>query len=180
MRDNSCHHFLRWGTFLLALLLSSCGFHLRGSMPLSPPLQRLYLKTQSPYGELTHNLQQYLKMSGVYLADSPQDASTVLDIISETTSQQLLGVSGTQQTRQYNLTLNVSFQVTDPKGNVLVAPVTLTQSRTLPINANQILAGSNEATALYQQMRRAIVFDIMNRLSSQEITYLLTKKPLPT
>lgn len=162
---------------LLISCLNGCGFHLRGATPLSEPLQRIYIKSQKPYGELAQNLRQYFKTSGAYVADTPQGASAVLNIINEVTGQQLLAVSGTQQTRQYNLSLSVTFQLTSPSGVALTSPETLTQARTLPINAGEILSGSNQATALYQQMRRAIVFDIMNRLSSQNITDILTHKP---
>lgn len=162
---------------LLVCLITSCGFHPRGMTPLVPPLKRMYLKTDSPYSDLTNNLRQYLKMSDVYLTTTPQDATTVLDIISVDQVQQLLGVSGSQQTRQYSLTLSVKFQITDPKGVVLVMPETLSQARTLPINSGEVLAGSNQAAALYQQMRRAIVFDIMNRISSQYISNLLLRPP---
>ncbi len=160
---------------LLSLLLTSCGFHPRGQTIFAKPLQRIYIKTASPYGELTTNLEKYFKSSGVYIADSPQDATTVLQILSDTTNQQLLGVSGTQQTRQYNLILSVAFQITEPNGTLITSPETLSQSRTLPINSGQILGGSNEAIVLFQQMRRTIVFDMMNRISSQQITDIINK-----
>src|SRR5580765_4776974 len=90
-------------------LLTSCGFHLRGPTPLPPPLKSLYLQTPDPYGQLTRNLKRSLRMSGVELSSTPAGAKTVLVIMSETSGQQLLSVSGTQQTRQYNLSLTVTF-----------------------------------------------------------------------
>ena len=82
-------------------------------------------------------------------------------------------MSGTQQTRQYNLILNVIFQVSDPRGKILIPPQNITETRSFTIKSDQILAGSNEANALYNQMRQAIVYDMMARLSSNEITRLL-------
>jgi LPS-assembly lipoprotein len=151
-------------------LLSSCGFHLRGPVELAPPFKRLYIESHDPYSELTRNLQQYFKTSHVYLADSPQAASGIFEIIQESTSQQLLSVGGTQQTRQYNLILSVTFQVTTPQGVVLIAPQTVSESQTLTVQADQILGGSNEQNNLYHQMRRAITYTIMNRLSSRAAT----------
>lgn len=165
---------------LFTFCLTSCGFHLRGQTVFAPPLQKIYIKTQNPYGELAHNLKKYFKLSGVYVADSASDATTVLNILSDQTGQQLLGINGTQQTSQYNLTLGVTYQLTTPEGIALTTPETLTESRTLAINSNEILGGSNEAAALYTQMRRSIVFDLMNRLSSQEITSIVTKNTKPT
>jgi len=160
--------------WLTAICLSSCGFQLRGSTPLSPPLKKLYIKTADPYGQLTHYLRDYLKTSGVDLTDTPQEALTVLHIISETQNQQLLSVSGSQQIRQYNLSLAVTFEITNPKGVILMPPLTLTENRLFTTLSDQILGGTNEQNILYQQMRLAIVYDIMNRLSSREVTKLLT------
>lgn len=153
--------------------LTSCGFHPRGEANFSAPLQRIYIKTVSPYSELTQFLRLYFKVSGIYVADSEINATTVLQILSENRGQQLIGVSNSQQTRQYNLTLSVTFRLTDTKGTILSPAETMTESRTLPINSGEVLSGSNQAALLYQQMRKAIVFDIMNRLSSQEIAYRL-------
>ena len=153
-----------------ACLLTGCGFHLRGAVDLAPPLKRLYIETSEPYSELTRNLQQYFRSSHVTLVGSPAEASSVLEIISENASQQLLSVGGTQQTRQYNLNLAVTFQVTTPQGVILVPAQTVTETQTLTVQADQILGGSNEQNNLYHQMRRAVVFTIMTRLSSQEAT----------
>lgn len=158
--------------------LISCGYHLRGKLNFAPPLHYLYINTKDPYGSLTRNLKEYFKISGVHLVDKKEEATTVLSIIDETTAQQLLGISGTQQTRQYNLILSVTFVVEDKDGKTLTPPQILRQTRTLTIQADQILAGSNEANSLYQQMRSAIAYDILNRLASKDISEILTtEKP---
>jgi LPS-assembly lipoprotein len=164
-------------------LLTGCGFHLRGQVPLAPPLKKIYLQTDDPYGQLSRNLRQYLKYSGAELTDSPQTADTVLAILREFNTEQLLSIGGTQQTRQYNITLTVNFQITDPQGRILVPPQTLSETRALTILSNQILGGSNEENNLFVQMRRAIVYDIMNRLASRDVTILVTNpiaKPIVT
>ena len=50
----------------------------------------------------------------------------------------------------------------------------MTETRALTIQADQILASSNEANNLYQQMRQAIVYDIMSRIASHDVTALIT------
>jgi len=160
----------------LILFLTGCGYKLRGSMPLASPLQHLYLETPDPYGQLTRNLRQFLKMSGVSLANNSKEASSILTILSENTNNQLLGINGTQQTRQYNLVLTVTFQISNTNSHVLVPSQTVTESRTLTITNDQILASNNEAISLYNKMRQSIVYDIMSRLSSEEIATQLTAK----
>jgi LPS-assembly lipoprotein len=165
------------GLLTLSCLLSACGFHLRGDLPLAPPLKKLYLQTQDPYGQLARNIRQFLKFSGVELTSSAATAKTVLVIVREATSDQLLSIGGTQQTRQYNITLTVTFEVTDPQGKILLPPEVVSETRSLTILSNQILGGSNEENNLFVQMRGAIVYDIMSRLSSQDVTLLINPPP---
>jgi len=155
---------------LITLLLVSCGFHLRGEATLAPPLHRLYLQSADPYSYLTRNLQQYLKMSHVQLVPSPQQASTILVLSKEHTSETLLSVSGTNQTRQYRLRMTITFEITAANGRILIEPQTLAEERILTVQQSQILGSSNEANLFYQQMRLALVNAIMNRLASNEIT----------
>jgi len=161
--------------FAIPLLLTSCGFHLQGELPLAPPLKQLYLETSDPYGQLTKNLQQYLKMSNVILTSSRLDAKTILIIISDTTSQLFLSVNSTQQTRQYNLVVTVVFEITDQNGNVILGPQTLAESKPITIQSNQILGSSNETTLYYQQMRRTLAYAIMNRIASKEVREMINK-----
>lgn len=155
---------------LIMLLLTGCGFHLQGQMKLAPPLQRLYLQTPDPYGQLARNLQDYLKMSNVELVDKRENASAILSILRDETSQVMLSVSGTEQTRQYRLNVILVFEVLDAQNRVIIPPEHLIESRTITIQSNQILGSSNETNLFYQQMRRTLARSLMYRLSSQGIT----------
>jgi LPS-assembly lipoprotein len=157
------------------MLMTACNYHLQGEMQLAAPLHRLYLQAADPYGYLVRNLAQYLKMSNVQLVSSPDQANLILAILQDSNSQVLLSVSGTQQTRQYNLITTVQFEVIDRAGQVIVSPQTLSESRPITTQSNQILGSSNEATLFYQQMRRSLAYAIMNRLASQEITQTILR-----
>lgn len=160
-------------SILLALLvtfLCSCGFQPQRAMPLAAPLHKMYLNSARPYGDLTRYLTSYLKLSSVKLVSNIKDAETVLIISQDETSQELTGISNTQQTRQYQLHATVVFEVTDKIGHTLIPSQTLTEVRSITIQSNQILGSSNEANLYYQQMRRSLAYALMNRLSSQMAT----------
>lgn len=158
---------------LCTSVLAGCGFHMQGEVPLAQPIKHLYLKTDDPYGSLSRNLIQNMQLSHVTLAENPENADTILTIVKDSASQSLLSVSGTQQTRQYNLTVTIIFNLSDAKGNTLLGNESLQESRTITVQSNQILGSSNEATLYYQQMRRVLALAIMNRLSSQEVTKIV-------
>lgn len=163
----------------MCLLLTSCGFHLQGQMQLAPPLHRMYIQAPDPYGSLVRSLQQSLKMSNVKIVASPQEADTILVILRDENSQELLSVSGTQQTRQYNLIVTVTFEITKTQGETIVPPQTLSETRTITIQSNQILGSSNEASLFYQQMRRTLAYAMMNRLASQDISLMINEAFMP-
>ncbi len=160
---------------IVTLFLTACGFHPQGDMKLAPPLQKMYLQTPDPYGTLSRDLRNYLKMSHVRLVTSPEEAETILEILSDTSRQELLSVAGTQQTRQYNLMVNVNFAVSDKNGHTILPAQSLTENRTITVQANQILGSSNEATLYTQQMRRTLAYAIVNRLASIEVTKTINK-----
>ena len=162
---------------VLFFLLSSCGFHLQNAMPLAPPLHKMYLQSIDPYGQLTRSLRQLLKLSHVQLVSSPTEASTVLAILKDSTSQNLLSVSGTNQTRQYNLVVTVIFEINNNKGQTMVNQQTLSETRTITVQSNQILGSRNEANIFYQQMRRILAAKIMDRIASKEISVLVNTFP---
>jgi LPS-assembly lipoprotein len=158
---------------LFCLILSACGFHLQSEMALAPPLHTLYFKTAEPYGVLSRTLQDSLTASHVKLVATAAAADAVLEILSENSSQVFLSVNGTQQTRQYNLIVTVEFDITDRTGRVIIPPQSLSESRTITVQSNQILGSSNEANLFYLQMRRTLAYAIMNRIASKEVTMMI-------
>lgn len=156
------------------LFLSGCGFHLQGKTQLAWPLHKMYLHTKNPYGFLARQLRDQLKMSQVELVSSPEQADTILDILQDETSEHLLGVSGTQQTRQYNLITTLVFEVRDAHNQAIIPAQTLTEQRTITVQSNQILGSSNEVSFYYQQMRRQLAYALMSRLGSKEVSRMVT------
>lgn len=159
--------------FICCGLLMSCGFHFQGQVNLAPPLQRMYLQTADPYSDFARSLRLYLKNSHVKLVE-PSDAETILTILQQNTTQDLLGVSGTQQTKQYLLRTIVVFQISNKMGRILVPPEMLVESRVITVQSNLILGASNEVNLYFKQMRRTLAYALMNRIASRDITRMLT------
>ena len=159
----------------LTLLISACGFQLQGKTRLAEPLHRMYIQSVDPYGHLIRYLEQYLRMSDVTLVRTPMEASTVFVIMKDEEAQDLISVSSTQQTRQYNLKVTVIFEITDNGGRLLAPPQTLAESRVITVQSSQILGSDNQTNMIYQQMRRMIAYSIMNRLASNIITKAIQK-----
>ncbi len=159
---------IRISFFILFFLAGCTSFHLRGTAELPTPLKKLYLKTSQPYSPLSNAFKEYCQYSKIPLVKNEKDATAILVILNENTAQQLVAISNTQQTRQYNLSLAVSFQVISPEGNVLVPDATVSETRAVTLNASQLLSGSNQEEDLYEKMRQAIVVDVVRQLTSTD------------
>lgn len=162
-----------WGC---CLGVSACGYHFQGPVQFAPQLNPLYVEAPSPYGQLAQSLQQSLKVSQMDIAPSAGSARAILRIVRDDTVQQLLSVSSSQQTRQYQLSIVVTYEICNAQGKILVGPETLTESRPLTTQSNQILGSSNEANLFYQQMRRTLAQAIINRIASEDVTALLQRE----
>lgn len=156
------------------LSLAACGFHPQGQRQVATQLHHVYLQTDDPYGRLARSLKQELKIADIHTTESADDANVILNTLGESTNQELISVSGTQQTRQYRLSVEVSFELTDNKGAPILEKQTLSEYRIITLQSNQILGSANEAQLFYEQMRMKLAHAILNRITSPEVTNDIT------
>jgi len=148
------------------VLLSGCGFHLRGNIDLPAGLQQMHIQGVTKHSELGLELQRSLSTSGVNVVDSSA-AQVILKVSPPAFERRLLTVSGASgKVAEYELiyTLNVSLH--DRKGKVLLAPQTLRQLRDYTYDRDNVLGKGNEETRLKADMQRDLVRQVLNRLKA--------------
>jgi LPS-assembly lipoprotein len=151
-------------TFMLltALLLSACGFHLRGQVAL--PFESLYLDAANPATPLIGELRRNLESNRVKLADTPDQAAVVLNIVFEMPDKQILSLGGDGRVNEFRLFYRVSFRAYDQLQDWIPAEE-IALSRDYSYDDTQVLAKEAEEALLYQSMRSDMVQQIMRRLS---------------
>jgi LPS-assembly lipoprotein len=145
-------------------LSSGCGFHLRGSAELPPTFSSIYLQGGNPYGELVAELHRALAGAGTRLTDRPEDAQAVLTLMSEDLDRRTLAVGSTGKAREYGLRLQVQFQATTPKGDVLIPPQSVYVVRDYSFDPTQVLGTADQEAFLRREMIRDAVQQILLRL----------------
>ncbi len=147
---------------MLALVLASCGFHLRGQATL--PYSTLYVS--GPSGtSLTRSLTRVLKSSGVKVVERQADAEVGLIILSDTREKSILSLSGAGRAQEYELRERVSFRIVTTKEPDLPASEIVTQ-RTISFNDAQVLAKESEEALLYRDMENDTVQQLLRRLQA--------------
>ena len=64
--------YQRFALILILLLVSGCGFHLRGSVTLSADMQILHLESSVGESDILQELRRALNSGNVEVVDSPQ------------------------------------------------------------------------------------------------------------
>lgn len=152
---------------LLALTLSACGFHLRGSGgQYNLPFNSVYLgfAETSPLGnELKRNVRA---IGSTRVLPDATGAEAVLDVLSETRGKSILSLNNQGRVREYLLTYTLVFRVRDSQGAELLGPTEISLKRSISFNETQLLAKEGEETLLNRDMQTDLVQQVMRRLAA--------------
>lgn len=153
---------MRIFVLLFTLLLSACGFHLRGQAPM--PFGSMYIQSANGNAPLVTELKHALAANGVQIADSSDQAELTLHIVSDVMDKQILSLSGSGHVLEYQLNYHISLRAFGPNQQDWIAPAEITLQRDFPYDDTQILAKAQEEALLYRSMRSDVVQQVLRRL----------------
>ncbi|MDR3411858.1 MAG: LPS assembly lipoprotein LptE [Formivibrio sp.] len=150
-------------TLLLGLVLTACGFHLRGGGE-SGGLAFTQVKVEGE-GVAAKNLRDYLaNYKGVeQVKDGPSE--TVIRVLSEQYTKDVYTLNNSGRVAEYRLNYRLNFSATY-KGEPVLEDATVTASRTLSWNENNILSKESEEATLVKDMQRDVLQLILRRVSA--------------
>lgn len=141
---------------VLAVLLSSCGYHLRGEANIPTDMQRTYIATDDRHSQFYQALRSELRAAGVELVDSPADATAIFSIHTDRTNQRVLSVSARNVPTEYEVSYTISYSVESGQKSLMDRRnQTLLQDYTW--DETLVLGKEQEQ----QQLRKAIVGDLV-------------------
>jgi LPS-assembly lipoprotein len=164
--------FLRAGALALAAaaMLAGCGFHLRGvGGNYTLPFNAIYvgLPESSP---LAIDLKRNIRANGhTAVAASAKEADGIIEVLSnpeKTRTKTILSLNSNGRVREYLLSYNILFRVTDHDGKELLAPTQITLGRPITFDESQLLAKEQEETLLYKDMQTDLVQQMMRRMAA--------------
>ncbi|MGG4580436.1 MULTISPECIES: LPS-assembly lipoprotein LptE [Alcaligenes] len=162
-----------WGLaglmILLSVVLTACGFHLKGVAPL--PFDTIYtnITDNSAFGA---NLRRTLSASSpqTRFVERPQDAEAILQQLSHSRNQREISINAKGQVEEYELQLTFVFELLDAKGRVILQPTTLNVIREVPYDAEAVQAKDSEIEMIFRDMEQSLINRIVRRLSSPDVT----------
>jgi len=148
---------------VLAMLLASCGFHLRGDVTYA--FDTLYIN--SPTGTpLAGELRRLLEGGGTNVAATAAGAQAILDISSVADDKQVLSLTGGGRVREFQLTKRVAFALHDANGKDWMPAAEIVVRRAYSFNESEVLAREAEEARLLREMQTDAVRQIMRRLQT--------------
>lgn len=149
---------------LLVLVITGCGFHLRGAIELPALYERVYLVDKG-YSDIGKPLTDALKTAGTKIVSSPAEASSVVTLLSRGVQRKALNVGG-KQIKEYELQLDVAFVVQDHMGQQLSEQQTVSIMRNFRNDPNDVLGKDNEEALIRKEMNQAAVMQILRRMKA--------------
>jgi LPS-assembly lipoprotein len=150
------------------LLLSACGFHLRGAASADLPAPLATLRLSAPaYAPLTVEMRNALRgQAGVKVVEDLSAPAATLILGGELIQSQVLAIDITGKVSDYLLNYSVSFSLNAADGKVLLPSEVIKLQREYTFDKLNVLAKEREDEFLRQEMRRDAVQQILRRLAS--------------
>ncbi|MDH0302372.1 MULTISPECIES: LPS assembly lipoprotein LptE [unclassified Pseudomonas] len=148
----------------LAVMLSACGFQLRGTGTNELSIKELDLGARNQYGATVMQLRRTLESSGVKVYSG---APYKLVLTNEQETQRAATYAGGNRSAEYELTTVLNYTIQGRNDSVL-AEDKLQVQKYYVYNGNNITGSGQEANQVREEMRRDLVQGMVARL--QQLT----------
>jgi LPS-assembly lipoprotein len=149
---------------LLLLIVSGCGFQLRGAVDLPALYEKVYV-VERGYSDIGKPLKKALQDAGSVMVNSASSATAVITLLSRGAKRRDLNVSA-REIKEYELQLNIAFVVQDHTGKQLSEQQVVNVVRTFQNDENNVLGKDNEEQLIRQEMNQTAVIQILYRLKA--------------
>lgn len=144
----------------MALLLSACGFQLRGTGETSFALEEINLQARNSYGETAQQLEEMLKDNGVRVYPG---ARYTLDLVREQSRQRTASYTTSARSAEYELTSVLEYEFRGPQNTLLLEDKVEVQKVYVHDSSN-LIGSDQEAGQLRQEMRRELLQQLSMRI----------------
>lgn len=152
---------------LLALSVTACGWHLRGSGPAAASLDGTAVVLDSRVGEgaLVRNVREALDASGARVVEQDDQAPRLV-LLEESRDQRTISVGSEGGNDEREVRYRVRWSLESADGETLAGPETLEQVRSYRFDRDEVLGSESRQDTLVDDMRREAAFLLMNRVQA--------------
>ena len=156
-------NYLKISILFLSLILSSCGYSMRGSLGIPS-----YIKSVSvisgEYSELVNTLNSSLVSSGIQLSTSQKDDIYRINILKEKFDRRQLSINISGRVNEYELIYSVDFELQMPEQKPIRDRITL--YRDYSFDENNVMGNSDREDYIKKGMTSTASTLIFNKLKA--------------
>jgi LPS-assembly lipoprotein len=146
---------------IMALLLSACGYHLRGALELPKGMKNVYLEGGS--AQLREQFKRAMEISSVQLSNTPENAGIIVKIFDEDSRRRVLSLSSGGIANDFELSYRFDYELLDSKNKVLMPRQPVEIKREYYNDQFAIIAKGNEEAVIRDEMYQQAVRTVVNR-----------------
>lgn len=159
---------LRGACLALFMLLSACGFALKGVTPM--PFDTLYIgiPDNTQFGA---DVRRALRAASpnTKLVSTPKEAQAILQQVMDTRSLREVSLNAQGRVEEYELGINYTFRLIDAQGRALIPDTMLSIYREMPYDDQVVQAKQGQIDTLYKTMQRDLVSQLLRRMTAPEV-----------
>jgi LPS-assembly lipoprotein len=161
--DKARRHLATLAAAGVVMLVSGCGFHLRGEVDV--PFKNVYIQSAATSQFGTELRRVFERSNTVELTDAASHAEVVVQILDEQQVQEILSISSAGSVNEYQLLYRVSYRITNNQMDEMAPSDEIRVRRDLTFDDTQTLGKESEVQLLFRDMREDAVQQLMRRLS---------------
>lgn len=146
------------------VLLSGCGFHLRGNFTL--PFKTLYVDMDENSAFRAKLVRLISSGTSATLVKSATVAEAVLKVVSTAQSRDVLSYNTKGDAAEYELKLVVVFRLTTPDGREYLPESSVTTVRSISYSDDEYLSRQNSEALVYQEMYSDTANQMLRRIEA--------------
>ena len=147
------------------LILSGCGFELQNTGNLNEKIDSVYIQTIDPYSSFFRSIKDSLRNNGVMISDKRDEASYVLVIKEDISSDRILSISAKNTPMEYEIAYQVVWSLF--KGNQeIISDIKHIETQDYSFDQNQLLGKRKEAEYLNDSLAAKISKGVLLKLGS--------------
>ncbi|QDD01317.1 hypothetical protein FIT69_01725 [Candidatus Methylopumilus planktonicus] len=145
---------------LLLLVISSCGFHLRGMSEIS-------FKTISLEGKelsLTKNLKKILNTNKVAIVSSTENPELRVELLSEESEKRILSLSGQGLVREFEIFYRVRYRIKTSDSEIWSQENIIETRKDFTYSDSNLIGKEEEERQLNEAMRIEAITSLFNQI----------------
>jgi len=134
---------------IIAVLLSGCGYQLRGNIDLPSDLKQVSVVSQK-YSDLVRNISQRFSNSDIKVVNTSDRDLYRVKIVSEVFNRRQLSINISGRVNEYELIYNVTYQISGPDEKS--KEETLSLYRDYSFDENNIMGNADREAQIKKEM----------------------------